>query len=291
MYKALARPSGAFNMLAIDARESMRKIIRDAGLPHTDGELSDFKRLVAEQVGGEASAVLCDLQYGERAIETLRRCYPGTGLVLAVDRYEEEFLGSLIESRFDEKAAERALSVEGVIALKLYVFWRRESREHFLEPATRRFIEHCRSSGVLSLVEGVITTDAASPNFDTDLVAAAADFGRLQPDLYKTQLPSLGRQNSDEIERVARELTDAVGVPWVVLSKGAKPHLFASSVEAVCRGGASGILAGRAIWSGALSEDDAEEELKTHGRGRLQDLGRIVDRWAHPWSARPRRDS
>jgi sulfofructosephosphate aldolase len=54
-------------------------------------------------------------------------------------------------------------------------------------------------------------------------------------------------------------------------------------VAASCRGGASGLLAGRGVWRAALATDDPEAELATHGRQRLRALLDVVDAEARPW--------
>jgi sulfofructosephosphate aldolase len=69
-------------------------------------------------------------------------------------------------------------------------------------------------------------------------------------------------------------------VPWVVLSQGVPQDEFPAAVEAACRGGASGFLAGRALWTNALAADDPTELLRTQSVPRLQELIELVDRHA-----------
>ena len=66
LYESIARPGGGFAMVALDARESMRGLFRDAGHPDEDHDLSDFKELAAREVAAGASAVLCDPCMGRR---------------------------------------------------------------------------------------------------------------------------------------------------------------------------------------------------------------------------------
>lgn len=56
----------------------------------------------------------------------------------------------------------------------------------------------------------------------------------------------------DEVRGYLSELDAAASVPWVLLSAGVGPHEFAFDVELACLAGASGFLAGRAIWYDAL---------------------------------------
>jgi sulfofructosephosphate aldolase len=67
-------------------------------------------------------------------------------------------------------------------------------------------------------------------------------------------------------------------VPWVVLSQGVPPDEFPLAVEHACRGGASGFLAGRALWTNTLDAEDPTELLRTQSVERLEQLIEIVDR-------------
>lgn len=283
LYDAIARPGGGFAMVALDARESMRGIFRDAGRPYEDDDLATFKELAVHQVAPVASAVLCDPVFGSPAIEAMRRDHPGTGLIVAVDDFDEPRFGPLGETRLDVAAMDRAVAGGGVSALKLYLFWRPGGTPHFRADDARRFVEHSHELGVLALLEGVVTAGPDDPGFDDALVRAAEDFGAFGPDVYKTQLPTFGRADDEAVEHEARRISEAVGVPWVVLSNGVDPGRFVSAVAASCRGGASGLLAGRGVWRAALSTDDPEAELATHGRQRLRALLDVVDAEARPW--------
>lgn len=284
LYEAIARPSGGLCMVAIDARESMRGLFRDAARPDSDSDLSAFKQLVAREMAPLASALLCDPRYGQAAMQVLRDEHPATGLIVAVDRFDEPRYGPLRESTLDEDAMALAVAAGGVSALKLYLYWRPEAEVHFREDDARRFVDQCRDLGVLALLEGVVTGPVDDPTFNDSLIRAAEQMGASAPDVYKTQVPTFGRADDETIERESRRLSDAVGVPWVVLSNGVDSTRFPGAVAAACRGGASGVLAGRGVWRAALSSPDPTDELKSGGRARLQELNDIVDHYARPWS-------
>ena len=84
----------------------------------------------------------------------------------------------------------------------------------------------------------------------------------------------------------ARQLDKASAVPWVVLSAAVDFELFCQQVEIACQGGASGFLAGRAIWQEAISIDKAKERIKflaTVGADRLKKLNEIAAKYATSW--------
>lgn len=94
-----------------------------------------------------------------------------------------------------------------------------------------------------------------------------------------------------EVGALMRELDAASPVPWVLLSAGVGPREFALNVEYAVTAGASGVLAGRAVWSDALAAYPDLEAIKTRLRARslpyLQQLTGIVAA-ANPWWAHRR---
>src|SRR5205085_11303596 len=115
------------------------------------------------------------------------------------------------------------------------------------------------------------------------IVEAARELSPTGCDLYKCQVPLGGKGDAAEVTRRAREIDAATVCPWVVLSQGVDPGDFPAAVEAACKGGASGMLAGRAVWTATLAADDPSELLRAHSVPRLQQLARIVDEFGRPW--------
>lgn len=289
LFESISRPSGGFAMVALDGRASMRAILRDAGQPFDEPDQRAFKAMVARNLGPHASALLCDTITGDGAVAVTRDELPDTGLIVAVDDFTEGRFGPLQDSRLDQAAMGPAVALGGVSALKVYLFWRPEQSAEERVRGAREFVDGCAELGVLSVLEGVITVKAGDPAYDDALVQAAEEFGAFGPDLYKTQLPTSGLADYDEIERQARRVTDAVGCPWVVLSNGVPTERFPEAIGASCRGGASGFLAGRGAWRAAVSAENPEAELASDGVARLEALASVVDTYARPWTEAARR--
>jgi sulfofructosephosphate aldolase len=132
------------------------------------------------------------------------------------------------------------------------------------------------------VLEGVVR---GPDGFDREsaIVEAARELASVGCDLYKCEVPTHGAGSPDEITAWSRRIDEAVACPWVVLSQGVDPVAFPSAVEAACRGGASGMLAGRAVWTATLAADDPTKLLREHSVPRLRELADIVDRHGHPW--------
>jgi tagatose 1,6-diphosphate aldolase len=95
----------------------------------------------------------------------------------------------------------------------------------------------------------------------------------------------------DEARASLRALDAASPVPWVLLSAGVGPREFAIDVELAVEAGASGILAGRAVWYDALAAYPDLEAVRARLRARsvpyLKQLRAIVEGGV-PWHAHRR---
>ena len=88
---------------------------------------------------------------------------------------------------------------------------------------------------------------------------------------------------------ICRQITEIADVPWVLLSAGVDFTTFQRQVEIACDAGASGFLAGRAIWQEAMLLPDPsqrEQFLKTTAVSRLRILVQIATNRATPWMDR-----
>ncbi|MEA2630936.1 MAG: hypothetical protein QOE66_1155, partial [Chloroflexota bacterium] len=59
-YEALARPSGAFAMVALDQRGSMEALFHEAGLTPETSAIDDFREAATVALMPEASALLLE---------------------------------------------------------------------------------------------------------------------------------------------------------------------------------------------------------------------------------------
>jgi len=286
---AIARPSGAFAMVAMDQRESLRAMfdLAGAGRP-ADDVLIRFKLDVAAALGPIASGFLIDNQYGFGEVRDQKLLPSSAGLILAADALEQEDGGPVEETGLDEVVIGPDTDLTGVSALKLLIIWRRDDRREQRVELAKRFIERSAELGLLSVLEPVVRAtqgelDAGTWDLDDAIVEAAEELSPLRPSLYKAQVPMLGA-GDDETQRAASErLAAAITGPWVVLSQGVERERFLSAVEAACRAGASGFLAGRALWSDVVGADDVPSKLNELSVPRLEQLVAVVDRSARPW--------
>jgi len=276
----LARPSGGFAMLAVDQREAMRAMFAEyQDEPVTDEQLTAFKVAATRILSPYASAVLVDRQFAFDRVVEEGAVAPGCGLIAAADLFLPAH-GELVgEVQIDPGVDPQRVAAQGAVALKLLVLYRPDG-----DPAQRisfvqEFLARCDGAGLLSIIEPVVRppVDGRSWDVDAAILPAAEELGGLGADLYKSEVPTHGRGSADEIRRGCARITESVSSPWVVLSSGVPEGGFPQAVELACREGASGFLAGRAVWRSCIGADDVERDLLEAGVPRLQRLAAVVD--------------
>jgi sulfofructosephosphate aldolase len=283
----LARPSGTFAMVAMDQRESLRTMLAEEGHPADDAALTAFKLEVAAVLAPLASAFLIDRHYAFADLVRERSLPPSCGLILAADALTQPPGGAVEDTEIDLAADPGRARRDGVVALKLLVIWKRDGQEARREEMAHRFVALCRDAGLLSVLEPVAVPAPGQTGFDLDaaILDAASALGPAGPSLYKAQVPRRGRGEPAELVAACERLDARLSRPWVVLSNGVEAADFPYAVEAACRAGASGMLAGRALWRDALATPDPAEALRTRSADRLRRLGETVDRYGRPWNA------
>lgn len=277
----LARPSGGLAMVAMDQRESLRAMLGAyTPAPVPDSDLTKFKLAVATELGPYASGFLIDRTYGFDQVLADQLLPPSCGLILAADRLQHPPEGGpVVETALDEEINPAHVRERGVAAMKLLLVWRPDEHRDARLAMAAEFVRRCESAGLLSILEGVVRP-GSDQEFDRLQLEAAAELAALRPSLYKAQVP---RRGVDEVQvgRVSERISAAVPVPWVVLSQGVQIDAFPRAVRAACHAGASGFLAGRAIWSDTLA--DPTPLLRSRAVDRLKRLVELVDGAARPW--------
>ncbi len=271
----LERPEGGFAMVALDQRESMRDLLHG---PRTDDAMRRFKRLAAEALAPVASAVLLDRLYG---VDPRRppAWAATTPLILAADRFEQAPGLPVADSALDPEVTVEVIHTSGAVAVKLLVLWRRDESASARAELVGSFVALAHAAGVPAVVEGIARPagDAWTGMAERDeaIVDAAAELAAYGADLYKAEVPGTPARPAT-IEATARRVTYALPCPWVVLSNGVAPDAFPDAVDAACQGGASGFLAGRAIWTDAARAADPATVLATSSVRRFHAIAARV---------------
>ncbi|MBL5923588.1 sulfofructosephosphate aldolase [Lelliottia amnigena] len=279
--KDITRPSGGFSMLAVDQREAMRLMFAAAGVPApvTDRHLTDFKVDAAKILSPYASAILVDQQFCYHQIVEQNAIAKSCAMIVAAD----EFIpgnGIPVDSVVIDKGVDaQAVKRDGGKALKLLVLWRSDEDPAQRLEMVRNFNQLCHANGLLSIIEPVVRPPRRGDVFDREqaIIEAAKELGDSGADLYKVEMPLYGKGTQQALLNASQKLNEQINMPWVILSSGVDEKLFPRAVSVAMQAGASGFLAGRAVWSSVVGLPDTELMLRDISVPKLQRLGEIVD--------------
>lgn len=276
----LARPSGGFAMVAIDQREALRAMLAEhSRQPIADETLTRFKVEAARALSPHASAVLIDRQFGFDTVVAEGAIAPGCGLIAAADHFIPGPDEIVAESEIDRSVAPEQIRKTGAVALKLLIIWRPDESPSSRLALAGEFIDLCRAAGLISILEPVSRPprDGRAWDWDAGLLDAARELGSVGADLYKAEVPLHAVGDDIGIRRRCEKLTSLIASPWVVLSSGVSPAHFPRAVALACRSGASGFLAGRAVWRAVIGHPDSRRALQTLAVPTLRRLADVVD--------------
>ncbi len=120
------------------------------------------------------------------------------------------------------------------------------------------------------------------------VVESAVIADELGADMLKLEFPGSVATPEDQRDATARcqRISEAVSVPWVILSAGVDYASFKVQVELACRSGAAGFVAGRSIWRDAVPNGSPASTADgvERARSRLAELGDITVRHGTPYN-------
>ncbi len=280
-YKDLARQSGGLAMLAVDQREALRNMMQQAlGKSFVDDEtVREFKVNAAKILSPYASAVLVDKQFCLDAIVEQKAIAPTSNLIVSGDLFIPGNGIPVDDVKNDPAIDAKEVAAMGAKALKLLVLWRSDEDKEQRLALVDEFVKKCKSAGLVSIIEPVVRPPRRHAEFNKEqcILEAAKELGDTEADIYKSEMPLGGKGSYQELVNATAKLNDLIKMPWVILSSGVAPDLFPRAVRAAMQSGASGFLAGRAVWSSVIGMPDQEMMLKDLSIPRLQVLGNIVD--------------
>jgi sulfofructosephosphate aldolase len=285
----LARPSGALAMVAVDQREALRGMFAAyQSTPVPDSQLTQFKVDVARELSPFASALLVDQEFGIDEIINQKALKGSCGLIAAADLLVGPAGGAATDTAIDLDVDPIRMRDIGSVGLKFLILWRNDESPDSRAKLVEDFNKLCQISGLPSIIEIIVkppTDTSKAFNREEELIIAAKEAANWKPDLYKAEVPFHGEGDLKLITKNAERISEAIGSPWVVLSNGVKQPFFNDAVKACAMGGASGFLAGRAVWADIVGAADIPQALRDVSIPRLEQLAEIVDAHAKPWTS------
>jgi sulfofructosephosphate aldolase len=275
----LTTPEGALAVVAADQRASLRSMFDRAGMGSDLEELRAFKRaLVCALAPAGPGAFLLDPEIALPDVVD-RGLVPGdVGLLVSVEISGAVRDGELHATRLIPDFGAAGVRRVGGTAAKLLVRLRpdREDADGANGRAVRSVVGDCAQHDLLAVVEGLVPALVDEPE---------ERYRRLRPDLIRDCAVLLEECGARYLkleypgsEAACRAITDAVSVPWALLSAGVDHDTFVGQLRAARAGGAAGFIAGRSIWKDAVGLAPAERDtfLAGEARRRFEQLLEVV---------------
>jgi len=288
----IARPDGTLAIVAMDQRNTLRRMLAAVDRPTGPEELRSFKADVTGALSPAASAVLLDPEFGVPAVKQAGAMAPGCATLVAVEPAERDTWNGEPRARRDPTQTAKWVKDIGGDAVKLLVQMRPDRVQGPGEPdlvaelvdVVRAVVEDCSAAGVPSVIETLLYSLPGEEPLDERrradvIVESARILTETGPDLLKLEYPS------DAVG--CRAVAEAVTVPWAVLSAGMPLDAFLEAVRTSCdEGGASGFIAGRVYWKEAvaMAGEDRKHFLATTARDRLEQSIAMMEGRARPWT-------
>ncbi|RMD91390.1 MAG: DUF2090 domain-containing protein [Alphaproteobacteria bacterium] len=307
--RRLADERGLFRMVAVDQRPPIKgPIARALGVDEAPWEeVARFKALLVETLQEGASALLLDPHYAiPRAIDLMS---PALGLVVTLeDSLFRETPGGRLSAEIDDWSAAKIKRMGGD-AVKVLAWYRPDAAAEVVahqKDFVARIGAQCARLDIPFLLELLVYPLPSDAGHTTDYVemgakradqvlASVEEFARPDygVDIFKLEspVPAAQADGSAEVQALFDEMGRLAGRPWVMLSAGAGKEEFARVLDHAFRAGASGFLAGRAIWADAFAAYPDWAAIRAGLEGEARDyLARIsamAEESARPWCAHP----
>lgn len=316
----LADSDGIFRMIAVDQRPPIFRALARHGNRNPEDvtyeEVAQVKALLTRVLAPEAGAILIDPIWTHP--HALLHIPGSVGLLSTLEDYRFTLHDGERRSHPIAGWSVAKIKRSGADGVKVLV-WHRPDVSPETQAHQDQFVlsvgEACRREDipfVLELliypkpgdVEDSLDYARARPQRVIESVRHYSD-DRFGVDLLKLEFPAdlkycaeyasgafdgkprQAAYDLSEVKGFLAELAAVTNVPWVLLSAGVTPHEFALNLELACEAGASGFLAGRAVWLDALDHypdlDAIEARLITHALPYLRVISALAERGL-PWS-------
>ena len=315
--RRLSDADGYFMMTAVDQRPGV--VAHVAKFGHVDGDarydaVGAVKKLLIEELSPVSTAMLVDPGFAYPfAFGALD---PRKGLLLTLEQFESiDLPGGRKTVAYPgwSVAKIRRLGADGV---KLMLWYRPDASNDVLDhqhALVRSVGDECRRHDIAFLVEPLVYPLGSVAGADSyhedpgkrpELVLETLDELKKPEygiDLFKLETPVPiatvpdPDDAGDEV-RACQRWFDAIDArldrPWVMLSAGAAMEPFRRVLTFAFRAGASGYLAGRAIWWPAFRDrypdmDAFRAQVRSEGLPYVADVQEALRRYGTPWMKKP----
>ena len=302
--RRMADAEGIFAMTAVDQRPPIKApIAAQHGGEAPWAEVAKFKRMLVEALQGGSTAMLLDPHYA--IPEAVDRLSPTKGLIVTLeDSLFQETPGGRLSASIDDWSVAKIKRM-GADAVKVLAWYRPDAGADVCvaqQDYVKRVGEDCARHDIPFLFELLVYPLPADAEQTRDYVEmktkradhvlqsveefAKPDYG---VDVFKLESPVAAAvaDGSAEVQALFDEMGRLSARPWVMLSAGAGKEDFRAILSHAFAAGASGFLAGRAIWADAFAAYPDWDAVETGLRGAsaqyLAAIRAMATDHARPW--------
>ena len=304
--RRMADENGIFKMTAVDQRPPIKgPIAAHLGVDSAPWEeVARFKGLLVETLQAQSTAMLLDPHYAiPYAIDILS---PTKGLIVTLEDslFTETPTGRLSRNIDDWSVAK--IKRMGGDAVKVLAWYRPDAGtdvNRAQQDYVKRIGEECARFDIPFLFELLVYPLASDAHQTQEYVemkgkkadhvlASVEEFAKPEygVDVFKLESPvnASDADGSAEVQSVFNEMGRLAGRPWVMLSAGAGKPEFRKVLDHAFKAGASGFLAGRAIWLDAFKAypnwEKIRIELEISSAAYLEDICALAGDKAANWA-------
>lgn len=307
--RRMSDTGGIFKMTAVDQRPPIKNpIARHLGVDEAPwAEVARFKGLLVDTLQSRSTAMLLDPHYA--IPEAMDRLSPALGLIVTLeDSLFEETRGGRLSANIDDWSVDKIKRL-GADAVKVLAWYRPDADAAVCQAQkdyVKRIGEACAHHDIPFLFELLVYPLAGDADQTRDylemkgkksdqVLASVEEFAKPDygVDVFKLESPvnAADADGSAAVQALFDELGRLAGRPWVMLSAGAGKDEFRNVLAHAFKAGASGFLAGRAIWLDAFNHYPdwvaIEAELAGASAAYMDEISALADTEARDWRHHP----
>jgi tagatose 1,6-diphosphate aldolase len=312
--RRMADGKGLFKMTAVDQRPPIKNPIKEKrGTPEAPyDDVAGFKLMLVEELQNDSSAMLLDPHFAlPRGLNLLS---PTKGLIVTLeDSVFQETPGGRLSAEIDHWSVEK-IKRAGGDAVKVLAWYRPDSSPSVRikqKDFAKRIGEACAKYDLPYLFELLVYPLPGEANQTKDYIEmggkhadhvlesvrafSGPEFGidifKLESPVPAKAVPGPKGEGGAKVQKLFDEMGKLAGRPWVMLSAGAGMAEFRNVMEHAYAAGASGYLAGRAIWLKPFQHfpdwDAIRNGLRKESVPYMRDLNALTDAKGTPWHKHP----
>jgi tagatose 1,6-diphosphate aldolase len=282
-----------FGIIAFDQRGNYVTMLPD-GTPYET--LVQIKLETVSTLSKHASALLLDPLYG---LAPAMHITGQSGLIMALEKSGYTGDSTYRKIDFIDGWTPQKIRMIGASAAKILVYYnpQAEALADELDTLLKQVVSECHSWDLPVFLEPIAYSIDASVKKESAafaeqradiVVETARRLSQTGADVLKMEFPLDLKFNADHAawRKACERVSAASSVPWVLLSAGIDFEEYEPQVLIACQSGASGFLAGRAVWKEGVTMTTAARKtfLEETATYRLQKLIDIALQKARPWT-------